>query len=118
QLIGLARERLALAARLPRPARRLECGRSERAQQLDHVRAALDAADGLGDALAPPRADGDADQALEIRRDVAADGIGAFVRLRLDVVDLHVEVYGHAQPHVVDRLAGLALASTGAPRMH
>ena len=61
--------------------------------------------------LAPARADGDADQLFEIRRDRRTELIGAGVGDCLDIVDFHIEIDSQTQPHIVDGFASLA----GAP---
>src|SRR3546814_4720311 len=75
--------------------------------QLDQMGASLGAAEPLAHRAAPAAAYAEADQALEVGRDVRADRERPAVGHRLDGDHGHVAVDGQAQPHVVDRLAGL-----------
>ncbi len=65
----------------------LERRRSDRAQQLDDVRAALGAAQALADGAVEATADAEPDQLLEVGRNVAAHPVGRLVGHGFDIDD-------------------------------
>src|SRR5690349_14697454 len=79
--------------------------------------APFDATQPRCDFAAPAGADFHARELLEVRRDIAARRIRTGLGMRFRSVYQHVEVYREPQPHVVHRLAGLAIGSAVAPRM-
>ena len=87
------------------------------AEQFDQMCAAFDIAEVLEHFLAPARADRDADEFLEVRRDRWTQLIRARIGDGFHVANFHVEIHGQAQPHIVDRLTGLARVAGVARRI-
>ena len=100
------------AVQFARLARRhgLEGRGRDRPQQLDDVRAAMDAAQPLADGAMETAADPETDQLPEVGSDVAAHPVGRLVGHRLDVDDGELVVDREADRHVVHEVAGLQRA--------
>ena len=73
--------------------------------------AAMASADGVGDAAAPSRADGQSDKAVEHIIGCRAYGVGTGNGQRLGGVDLHVAVHRHPHLHMVDVLVRRDIAA-------
>src|SRR5258708_6219870 len=102
---ALAYALLALTTRAQR-IDRLKCGRGDRAEQLQQMRAAFGASQQLARLLRPAAFDRQPFQGLEVRRDVAAHVVRAPYRAGFHVDHVELIVDSEPQPHFVQRLSG------------
>ncbi len=75
-------------------------------QEFAQVGAAIDAAEAFGSCLEKALGDAEPDEALVIRSDSGADGVGCGVHGGFDGFDREGSVECETQPHVVQRVAG------------
>ena len=90
---------------------RLHGDGSEPAQHFGDVRAAPGAAEQFAHPAIPARSDLDAHEPAVVGLDGRADGEGCLFHPDGNIPDLEPAIHGEAQPHAVDRVAGLDRAA-------